>query len=258
MSGSGGSGKKIRRMAIIGHDNDGSLHLLETVLAAYGGVDKMMVLTTGLYYKRSLVSSIWKMIREADFFFCLARAVELFKYKLRGRSLKSVCVENGIPIFQTGDVNDPNSLAVISEFRPDIIVSLYTMHIYRRDIINLAPLGLVTSHPSLIPEYRGLEVFFWVLANNETKTGVTVFFPNEKIDQGAIILQEVVEITPEDTMQSLYDRQAEVAGRLLVEAIRRIDDGTVETHPPQGKGAYFPMPTREAVRRFRKLGRRFQ
>ena len=101
---------------------------------------------------------------------------------------------------------------------------------------------------------------FWVLANGERVTGTTVHFMNEAIDAGDIIVQERFNITGEDTLHSLVCRtKIEIGPRLLLEAISRIEAGTVEARPMDlASGSYFSFPDRDAVARFRGHGRKFR
>ena len=178
-------------------------------------------------------------------------------YTLRGDTIVRECRRRGIPIIFTKDINSERVLSALRDYQPDLMVSLYTMQIYRKDIIGVPRYGSITSHPSMLPDYRGLEVFFWVLVNDESETGVSVFYLTGKVDVGGVISQEIIPILDTYSVSDLYSIVTEVAGRLLVQAISDIDTNCVKTFKVSGEGSYYPMPTREAVSRFRKLGKRF-
>ena len=131
------------------------------------------------------------------------------------------------------------------------------MQIYKQDVLDIPKYGAITSHPSILPKYRGLEVFFWVLANDEKETGVSVFFMNERIDEGQVIKQEIIPITDNTTVASLYTTVTEIGGQLLIGAILDIDKDTVKLIPQFGEGSYYAMPDRDSVRRFLKLKKKF-
>jgi folate-dependent phosphoribosylglycinamide formyltransferase PurN len=240
------------RLLFVGHDNPGSQYIFKSIRAAYPEATCALAIATGLYYKKSMIQSIWKMLREASFIFCVSRAVEMVIH--RGESLSSFAKEQGVPIFATDDINSPKSLAKIREFGPDLIVSLYTMHIYKAEILSIPRLAAITAHPSILPDYRGLEVFFWAMANDESEIGVSVFKLTPRIDFGLVANDIRLPLRKPDGMRRVYKIITEAAAELLIKTISQIEDGTVVYREPQGKGRYFGMPTSDAVRRFWKLG----
>lgn len=248
---------KIRKIVLVGHHNEGSVRLFDKITGSYPNAEFLLVIGQGLYYKMSLVASVMKLLKEASWLFVLYRFIELVKYRFTGPTLKRRAHERGIPFFYTRDINAAMTVRQIKEFGPDLLVSLYTMQIYTAPVLKVAKYGSITSHPSILPRYRGLEVFFWVLANDEKETGVSVFFLTERIDAGVVFKQEVIPITPEITASSLYHTVTDVAGNLLVEAIRDIDQSEICFIEQRREGAYYHMPNRDAVKRFRRLGRKF-
>ncbi len=248
---------RIRRIVLVAHDNQGSASLFEDVVSAYPDVQFLLILGTGLYYKRSFLGSVIKLLREASWIFVAVRFIELLHYRMRRRTLARMAAARGIPVVYVRDINAPESISVLRDFAPDVLVSLFTMLIYRAPALAVPRLGAITSHPSILPTYRGLEVFFWALANGEKKTGASVFFIEPKIDAGRVFEQEEVDIAPDETVASLYSKITVLCGRLLVKGIRDLDADTLTHFAPCGEDSYFPMPTRAAYRRFRDRGGRF-
>jgi methionyl-tRNA formyltransferase len=82
-------------------------------------------------------------------------------------------------------------------------------------------------HGSLLPKYRGAGPIQWAIINGETKTGITTMQMDEGMDTGAMLLQEAIPITADDTAGTLSPRLAELGGRLLVETIARLKAGTL-------------------------------
>lgn len=240
------------RIFFVGHDNSGSQYILKAIRTAYPDVTCALAVTTGLYYRKSTLQSIWKMLREASFIFCASRAIEMFTHK--GESLSAYAKSEGIPSFLTSDINDADTLAKIREFEPDLIVSLYTMHIYKAEIISIPRLAAIQAHPSILPDYRGLEVFFWAMANGESEIGVSAYKLSPRIDIGLVANDVRLPLRKPDGMRRVYTIITEAAADLLIKTIRQIQDGTVVYREPQGKGRYFGMPTSDAMRRFWKLG----
>jgi formyltetrahydrofolate hydrolase len=90
--------------------------------------------------------------------------------------------------------------------------------IFKSPILNLAPKGCINLHTALLPKYRGLMPTFWVMKNNEKKTGVSVFFVDEGIDSGPIIIQEKLEIG-NFTQEQLIKRTKKIGMELISKSI---------------------------------------
>ncbi|MGR7813806.1 methionyl-tRNA formyltransferase [Lacinutrix undariae] len=89
--------------------------------------------------------------------------------------------------------------------------------------------GTFNLHASLLPQYRGAAPIHWAVINGETKTGVTTFFIDDKIDTGAIILQKEIDITPNETVGTLHDKLMTLGSALVIETVKRIENGNITT-----------------------------
>lgn len=174
-------------------------------------------------------------------------------------SVARVARAHGIPLEAPGRVNDPAFLDRLEVLAPDLIVSVSSGQIFRERLLRIPRLGCLNVHSALLPRYRGLLPTFWVLANGEEKTGVTVHFMDESVDSGGIVLQRAVAIAPEETHHSLLRKTKRLGAELLLEALELIESGRVSALPnnPEGE-AYYSFPTVQDVRRFRAAGNRFR
>ncbi len=91
--------------------------------------------------------------------------------------------------------------------------------------------GTFNLHASLLPNYRGAAPINWAIINGETKTGVSTFFIDEKIDTGEMILQEEVNIEPTENAGSLHDRLMAIGSDLIIKTVKLIESNTVKTTP---------------------------
>jgi folate-dependent phosphoribosylglycinamide formyltransferase PurN len=249
----------IKKVVFIGHDNYGSREIFTTMIEDHKDIEFLLVVTTGLYYRKSLVQSILKLLKEASFMFSFNRFLELLKYKMKKDSLISRAKSRGVRIYYTDDINGEKAIAVLKEFQPDVIYSSFTMHILKERTIKLSKVATIGCHPSILPHYRGLEVFFWALANGETSSGCSVFYVAEKIDAGQVILQEKFDIDEKETVESIYTKLTLICARLMSESLRRLRNNEPFTiFPSEGKGSYFPMPTRAVYKKFMKTGRKWK
>jgi len=89
--------------------------------------------------------------------------------------------------------------------------------------------GTFNLHASLLPNYRGAAPINWAIINGETKTGVSTFFIDEKIDTGEMILQETIEIDSEENAGSLHDKLMNIGSLLVLKTVALIENENVET-----------------------------
>jgi len=174
-------------------------------------------------------------------------------------SLRSLLEASGVEYSHEDDLNSETCLRGLRQWKTDLLVSISCPQIFKKDLIDLAPKGCLNLHGSLLPDYRGVMPSFWVLANGEKEAGVTLFYVNEKIDAGDVLIQRRYEIGPDDTLDGLIVRSKRLGAEMVVEAVRRIEAGDVSTRSLEmKKGRYFGWPAKADVRRFIAMGRRFR
>jgi methionyl-tRNA formyltransferase len=177
----------------------------------------------------------------------------------RKRSVKGIARTHGLPLLTPENVNSPEFLEQLREIDPDLVISVSCPQIFGRDLLGVPRLGCINVHSAMLPNYRGMLPSFWVLAQGEDRTGVTVHYMNPGIDGGDIIGQTTVPIADDDTLRSLMKKCKSVAADLVLETVRRFRSGEVRTLPnPPDEGAYFSFPTRDDVLRFKARGRRLR
>ena len=172
-------------------------------------------------------------------------------------SVKTAVTRNSIPLYRLNNINNPESLNLLKSLEPEIIISVASPQIFKKEIVNLAK-HAINIHAALLPQYRGMMPSFWVLAKGEEKTGVTVHYMNENIDTGNIIFQKAIDISLEDTLHSLQNRVASEGATALLEALNRIEKSDdIEVSLNRGEASYHSFPTKEGAKEFRARGRRF-
>lgn len=172
--------------------------------------------------------------------------------------LKHLLEKNNIPLINlVGSINSKNNLNIIKQHEPDLLVSILGNQIFKKPLLDLAPKGCINLHTALLPKYRGLMPSFWVLKNNETRTGVSVFFVDEGIDSGPIIIQEQIEIGSM-TQEELIIKSKKLGMDCIIIAIQSIIKGDVLLKPNQDElSSYYSFPTKKDVEEFVKSGKRF-
>ena len=136
------------------------------------------------------------------------------------------------------DASSETSLRLIRELKPDLIV-LGSSRILPREVIAVPRLGILNSHPGLLPAYRGVDTIAWAVLNGDP-AGVTIHFIDPGIDTGPIVSQEAVELAPGDTLASINRRAALAAGRLMANVVEQLNEtGTVETLQQSPPGTLY-------------------
>jgi methionyl-tRNA formyltransferase len=151
--------------------------------------------------------------------------------------VKLLAQREQIPLLQPLKMKDPEFLQALSDWKPDLIAVAAFGRILPPAILSLPPLGCINVHGSLLPKYRGAAPIQWAIINGETETGVTTMLMDEGMDTGAILLQQAIPITTEDTAGTLSPRLAELGGTLLVETIVRLKSGALVSRPQDSSRA---------------------
>ncbi len=154
--------------------------------------------------------------------------------------LKELAVQLGIPTFQPREMRAPEVYTEYIKLKPDLNVMAYVTSIIPENILNYPKLGTIQYHPALLPKHRGGSAINWAIINGETKTGITIFWPDRGIDTGPILLQREVEISPDDTVGSLYfDKLFPLGIEALVESSELIKKGIAPRIPQDESQATY-------------------
>jgi methionyl-tRNA formyltransferase len=174
-------------------------------------------------------------------------------------SIRKIAQHYNIPVHTPHNINDEAFLNQLRQLEPDVVVSAAAPQIFRKGILSLPKQGCINVHSALLPKYRGMLPSFWVLANGETETGVTVHYMDEKLDNGEILLQRRVPIAPDETQHSLLMKTKTLGAELVLEVLEQMENGAVNPQPNNADEAtYFSFPTPEDVQRFRARGGKFR
>jgi methionyl-tRNA formyltransferase len=175
-------------------------------------------------------------------------------------SLDAICGKYEIPFFEVEYVNNDDFRKTLVDSNIDLIVSTSCPQIIGRKTLSVPVKGCINVHYGLLPDYRGMYPSFWVLANGEMETGVSVHYMVRKVDAGEILVQIREKVRDDDTFYSLVRRLKTTIGpEALLGAIEKIKsgNGSVLQNNPQ-EGSYFHFPQRSDMIRFLKRGRRWR
>lgn len=138
--------------------------------------------------------------------------------------------QNNLNLIQQEDLSEDSFLARLGAMAIAIFV-VVAFRILPASLFNIPPKGAINLHASLLPKYRGAAPIQWALINGETVTGLTTFLIEKKVDTGGILLQEKIEILPDETADELSSRMAQAGGDLLVKTLDLIESGDYKPIP---------------------------
>jgi len=167
------------------------------------------------------------------------------KERGRGRSMsytpvKKLALRHGLKIFEPQRLKDSSFIDEIKKLCPDLFV-VVAFRILPPEILRLPLKGSINLHGSLLPKYRGAAPIQWGIINGEKKTGLTVFFIEEKVDTGAVLLREEIPIEPQDNFGSLHDKMSQIGSELLMSSLRQLESGNFILQP-QDDALATPAP----------------
>jgi methionyl-tRNA formyltransferase len=155
------------------------------------------------------------------------------------------------------NLNSLDSVSFLTKLKPDLIISISANQIFKRELLKLPKYGCINLHTALLPKYKGLMPTFWALKNNESEIGVSVFFMDEGVDTGDILIQKIIPVEPSDTLETLINKTKKVGMDAIINAVNKINSGDVQTFKPIGIESYYSFPTKIDVKEFINAGKKF-
>lgn len=144
--------------------------------------------------------------------------------------VKQRALQLGIPVHQHKTMKSPEVLEKFVAMQADLAILAFVTQIVPPPVFNAPRLGSICFHPSLLPKYRGRSAINWALISGETKTGISLFWVDEGIDTGPLLLTKEVAVDPDDTTGTLYFNKLFPVG---VEAIAEAVDLIKAGNPPR-------------------------
>lgn len=137
---------------------------------------------------------------------------------------KKMAIEHNIEVFQPNKIKE--DYQKILDHHPDLIITCAYGQIIPNEILNYPKYGCINVHGSLLPKLRGGAPIHWAIINGDKKTGITIMYMNAKMDEGDIISSKEVEISNEDTLDTLSKKLSYLGRDLLLETLPSIINGT--------------------------------
>ena len=148
--------------------------------------------------------------------------------KIKYSAVKEYALVNNLTLLQPTNLKDESFLSELKALNANLQI-VVAFRMLPEVVWKMPELGTFNLHASLLPNYRGAAPINWAIINGDTKTGVTTFFIDDKIDTGAMILNSEIEIAPDENAGQLHDRLMELGSRTVLETLALIEKGNVTT-----------------------------
>ena len=256
-------------IVILTNDNFFSFAVLKKFLELRKDDIKLIVFSSALIGKKGAFSSIKWSLHNTGF------RHTVFKLMVYGvfRMMRIICrllpfvanhcssylwaQRNNIKSVISADINTKETVDLIKQTNPDLIISVSMNQIVKKEIIALPPKRCINVHCAPLPRYGGMSPYVWALANNEDHSAATIHYMDEGLDTGDIIIQQKVIVVKNDSAFAMFYRCCRRASTLLIKIVDMIEAGTASSYKQDlSKKTYFSWPTKQCVKDLRKNGYR--
>lgn len=148
--------------------------------------------------------------------------------KIKHSDVKEYALANNLPLLQPTNLKDETFLAELKAWNANLQI-VVAFRMLPEVVWKMPELGTFNLHASLLPNYRGAAPINWAIINGDSKTGVTTFFIDDKIDTGAMILSAETEIDPNENAGLLHDRLMQLGSETVLNTLNLIEKGNVST-----------------------------
>ncbi|MCD0466638.1 methionyl-tRNA formyltransferase [Flavobacterium sp. ENC] len=148
--------------------------------------------------------------------------------KIKYSAVKEYALANNLTLLQPTSLKDESFLEELKSLNANLQI-VVAFRMLPKVVWEMPALGTFNLHASLLPNYRGAAPINWAIINGETKTGVTTFFIDDKIDTGAMILNSEIAIEPEENAGQLHDRLMHLGSQTVIDTLQVIEKGNVTT-----------------------------
>lgn len=140
--------------------------------------------------------------------------------------LKEAALAAGLEVRQPSSYKDEQVAEDFRALKPDLQVMAFVTLFVPSEFLNIPTHGSIQYHPSLLPAYRGASAINWPIIKGDTETGLSIFWPDDGLDTGDVLLQKTTPIGPKDTLGSVYfDRLFPMGVEAMLEAVDLVKAG---------------------------------
>ncbi|MCH9806967.1 MAG: methionyl-tRNA formyltransferase [Alphaproteobacteria bacterium] len=145
--------------------------------------------------------------------------------------LAELAREKGLPVHQPASWKTPEALELMKSFDADVCMMAYVLLFVPEAVRDAPRFGTFQYHPSLCPAHRGPSSINWPIAMGATRTGLSIFWPDDGLDEGPIFLQKTCEIGPDETLGDVYFKKLFPMGvEAMIECLDLVKAGVIIKH----------------------------
>lgn len=145
------------------------------------------------------------------------------KKEIRYSEVKKYALDHDIEVFQPEKIR--TDYQRIIDANPDVIITCAYGQIIPKELLEFPKYKCINIHASLLPKLRGGAPIHWSIINGDSKTGITIMYMNEKMDEGDILYQEEVKILDTDNVETLHDKLSDLGSKMIIDFIPRLETG---------------------------------
>ncbi len=169
--------------------------------------------------------------------------------KLKPTPVKEYALEKGLTVIQVEKVRkNVEFIEKIKSLKPDVIVVVAFGQILPKEFLEIPKYGSINVHGSLLPKYRGSAPIQWSIIKGEEYTGITTMYMDAGVDTGDMILKEKIKIEDDDNFGTLYEKMKKLGGKLIVETLERVVEGTAPREKQSEEYSLAPMIEKETCK----------
>ena len=147
------------------------------------------------------------------------------KKEIRFSDVKKYAIEHDIEVFQPEKIRLDYQRIV--DLNPDVIVTCAYGQIIPKELLECPKYKCINIHASLLPKLRGGAPIHWTIINGDKKTGITIMYMNEKMDEGDILYQKEIDILDTDNVETLHNKLSELGSNMIVEFLPKLENGEI-------------------------------
>lgn len=249
------------RIVVVTNGNYFARLILDRLFHERGSEVKGVVIVEGDYSGKTGLRSLLAVGRKTCLPYLLSKVIQICVFKLARlmfpRAIHDVdrlARKHDIPVLHVTSVNTHTAINFIAQQQPDLLISVSCPQKIGGRILSLPRVAGINIHSSLLPRYAGLAPYYWVLAEGEAETGTTVHLLTEKFDEGNIITQRRIPISPGVSSLRLFAELSRQGSHALVDAVNLVLDGFRGEPQDLSNRSYYSHPNYDSYRRLRRNG----
>ena len=153
--------------------------------------------------------------------------------------LRPLARRYGVPLWGIKNINDPEVVAKLQALEPDYIFVIGWSQIVKPDVLRLPKYACIGFHPALLPQNRGRAVIPWTILQGLRRSGATLFYLDEGLDSGDILIQKSFDVEPDETARTLYNKVTATLREMIREVLPLLEGGNPPRYPQDHSKATY-------------------